>query len=65
MNHTSTLIVPWGLKSLLVAVSHAILLEEPQNVPEFLASFCRAGFPTLSIKPFLNKTYGMKYDFFW
>lgn len=40
MNHPSTLILPWGLKSWLVAVSRAVLLEEPPNVLAFIASYC-------------------------
>ncbi|XP_041697155.1 uncharacterized protein LOC121534642 [Coregonus clupeaformis] len=40
MNHPSTLILPWGLKSWLVAVSRAVLLEEPSNVLAFIASYC-------------------------
>ena len=35
-----TLIVPFGLKSLLVAVGEAVILEQPPNVTEFLASYC-------------------------
>uniref|UniRef100_A0A4W5NZN9 RIIa domain-containing protein n=1 Tax=Hucho hucho TaxID=62062 RepID=A0A4W5NZN9_9TELE len=39
MNHPSTLILPWGLKSWLVAVSRAVLLEKPPNVLAFIASY--------------------------
>ncbi|XP_062412808.1 uncharacterized protein LOC134102652 [Sardina pilchardus] len=51
-----SLIIPYGLKSALKAISHAVLVEEPSNVAEYIAFYCsellciRKEHPELSIQ---------------
>lgn len=37
----STLIIPYGLKSMLKALSHAVLVEDPPDITEYMASYCK------------------------
>ena len=40
LNPPSTLIIPFGMKSMLQAISHAVLVEQPSNVTEYMADYC-------------------------
>ncbi|XP_041964544.1 uncharacterized protein LOC121722130 [Alosa sapidissima] len=51
-----TLIIPYGLKSVLKAISHAVMVEEPSNIAEYMAFYCnellclRKEHPELSVQ---------------
>ncbi|KAL2097306.1 hypothetical protein ACEWY4_006513 [Coilia grayii] len=51
-----TVIIPYGLKNMLKAISHAVLVEQPSNVAEYMSAYCnellclREEHPELSIQ---------------